>query len=61
MQAEIDAGADVMARDKYGGTPLHWAAAMSSAPANIQALLDAGADGKTKRHRSILGAERRVA
>ena len=43
VQAEIDAGADVMARDEGGGTPLHWAA-RCSAPENIQALLDAGAD-----------------
>ena len=32
-----------MARDKYGNTPLH-SAAWYGTPANIQALLDAGAD-----------------
>ena len=47
VQAEIDAGADVMARDEDGFTPLHWAAEMGT-PANIQVLLDAGADGKAK-------------
>ena len=40
VQAELDAGADVMARDEKGYTPLHWA----TTPANIQALLAAGAD-----------------
>ena len=43
VQAELDGGADVMARDKYGKTPLH-RAAYSDTPANIQALLAAGAD-----------------
>mgnify|MGYP001482412096 CR=1 FL=1 len=26
-QAELDAGADIMARDELGATPLHWATA----------------------------------
>ena len=43
MQAELAAGADVMARYQGGSTPLHWAARFGN-PANIQALLDAGAD-----------------
>jgi hypothetical protein len=43
LQAELDGGADVMARGKIGETPLHWAA-RSNTPANIQVLLDAGAD-----------------
>ena len=43
VQAELDAGADVMARNEYGKTPLH-IAAQSGTPANIQALLAAGAD-----------------
>ena len=47
VQAELDGGADVMARDKYGHTPLHWAAEHGT-PANTQALLDAGADAKAK-------------
>ena len=47
MQAELDAGADVMARNKYGYTPLH-SAANHGTPANIQALLAAGADAKAK-------------
>ena len=43
VQAELDAGADVMARAKYGATPLHRAAEFGTL-ANIQALLAAGAD-----------------
>ena len=42
VQAELDGGADVTARDKYGVTPLHAAAALGK-PATIQALLAAGA------------------
>ena len=47
VQAELDAGVDVMARDKNGQTPLY-EAAQSGTPANIQALLDANADAKAK-------------
>ena len=43
VQAELSGGADVMARNKYGTKPLHWAAS-GGTPANIQALLAAGAD-----------------
>ena len=43
VQVELDDGADVMARDEYGHTPLLLAAEHGT-PANIQALLDAGAD-----------------
>ena len=43
VQAELDGGADVMARNTYGKTPLHYAA-QDGTPANIQALLAAGAD-----------------
>ena len=43
VQAELSGGADVMARNEYGSTPLHYAA-RSGTPANIQALLAAGAD-----------------
>ena len=43
LQAELSGGADVMARDELGWTPLHWAA-YGGNPANVQALLDAGAD-----------------
>ena len=53
MQAELDGGADVMARTDTGWTPLHSAAlagtvTFNAKPANIQALLDAGADAKAK-------------
>ncbi|MDA9949679.1 hypothetical protein N9C16_09910 [Paracoccaceae bacterium] len=47
VQAELDGGADVMARDEDGFTPLHGAAQYGSS-ANIQPLLDAGADAKAK-------------
>ena len=43
VQAELDAGPDVMARDKAGRTPLHWAAQYGT-HANVQVLLAAGAD-----------------
>ena len=43
VQAELDGGADVMARNKFGHTPLLWAAEHGT-PAIIQALLAAGAD-----------------
>ena len=36
-----------MARDKFGETPLHFAA-QNGTSANIQPLLDAGADAKAK-------------
>ena len=48
LQAELDAGADVIARTERGWTPLHWAARFGATPASIQALLDAGTDAKTK-------------
>ena len=51
VQTKSDAGAEVMARDKYGGTPLHHAAGRlfnDEASANIQALIAAGADAKAK-------------
>ena len=47
VQAELDGGADVMVRDMYGQTPLH-SAARHGSPANIRALIAAGADAKTK-------------
>ena len=43
VQTELDGGAEVMARSKWGQTPLHYAAVFGT-PANIQALLAAGAD-----------------
>ena len=47
VQAELDAGAEVAAKDQYGSTPLHEASGNGSAD-GIQALLDAGADPKIK-------------
>ena len=43
VRAELDAGAEVTARDQYGSTPLHEAAGHGSAE-GIRALLDTGAD-----------------
>jgi len=47
VQVALDGDADVMARNKWGFTPLHFAARIGT-PANIQALLDANADAKVK-------------
>ena len=47
LQAELSGGADIMARNEDGETPLHYAARYGP-PANIQALLAAGADAKVK-------------
>ncbi len=47
VQAELDGGADVMARTKDGWTPLH-EAALFGKPATIQALIAAGADAKAE-------------
>ena len=44
VAAALDAGAAVGARDKYGATPLHSAAAFSKAPAAVELLIDRGAD-----------------
>ena len=52
VQAELSGGADVMARDRDGWTPLHWASAYGTSE-NIQALLDAGADAKAKNEEGI--------
>ena len=49
VHAELNAGADVMARKEDGSTPLHYAPATRT-PANIQALLDAGADVMARDH-----------
>ena len=47
VQDVLDGGADVMARNKWGGTPLHYAIS-SSSTANIEALLGSGADVKAR-------------
>ena len=47
VKAELDAGADVMARNEYGDTPLH-SAAENGTPESIQVLLKAGAGAKAK-------------
>jgi ankyrin repeat protein len=44
VQAAIDMGADVNARDKGGATPLIWAANVNPNPDVITTLLKAGAD-----------------
>ena len=44
VQAAIDQGADVNARDAIGGTPLMWAAMYNQNPEVITTLLKAGAD-----------------
>ena len=48
VKAKLDAGADVMARTKYGWTPLHYAAEFGRKAGVIKALLEAGADPKAK-------------
>ena len=47
VEAKLEAGADVMARDNNGGTPLH-EAAMFGTSESIQMLLKAGANAKAK-------------
>jgi ankyrin repeat protein len=48
VEALLDAGADLKARDEGGDTPLHWAAEEGESPAIITVLLDAGADLKAR-------------
>ena len=48
LDALIDAGANVNAKNADGRTPLHYAATHSRLPSAVIALLDAGADPKAK-------------
>ena len=48
VRAALDAGADLEARNKYGETPLMYAAQSNESPEVVQALLDAGADATGK-------------
>ncbi|MEG9862615.1 MAG: ankyrin repeat domain-containing protein [Parvularculales bacterium] len=43
VEAEIERGEDIVARDEYGATPLHWAAAWSSTEI-VKLMLEHGAD-----------------
>ena len=63
VQAELDTGVGVMARNQYGMTMLHYAVRYGS-PATIQLLLDSGADvmarnesGWTPLHKAALTGE----
>ena len=48
IEALLKAGADIEARDKYGRTPLMFAAMRNKNPEVIEALLKAGANAKVK-------------
>jgi hypothetical protein len=48
VKVKLDAGADVMARNMFGRTPLHYAARFGKKAGGIEVLLEAGADGKAK-------------
>ena len=46
VKAKLDAGADVMARHKFGSTPRHYTARYGEKSGVIEVLLEAGADPK---------------
>ena len=48
VQAQLDRGADLTARNEHGMTPLHEAAGFSTTPAVVALLLDRGADPKAR-------------
>ena len=48
VKAKLEAGADVMARDAYDQTPLHFAAEYGEESGVIESLLEAGADVMAK-------------
>ena len=64
MEALLAGGAEINARDRDGGTPLHKAAGFNGNPAVLEALLAAGADinardekGLTPLHEAAWGVE----
>lgn len=48
MKAAIEAGVDIEARDDFGRTPLHLAAALNTTPEVLLVLLKLGADPKAR-------------
>ena len=50
VQVLLDAGADPNARNKWGETPLHWAAGFSKTPEMVKVLLAAGANHGERNH-----------
>ena len=49
----LKAGANVMARNNYGSTPLHWASGFNGNPAVSEVLLKAGADLRVQADRKF--------
>ena len=57
VQALLDRGADIHARDKYGATPLRRAARFNRIPAVTALLLDRGADATLRTEAGALPVE----